>query len=141
MSILKTLQDYISQFEHMELQPLSRVLTDQVSKEASSYALAPAGNGKMSSDILGNKTYQNNYVFYAKEMASDETDRQDNYDFLEAFSLWLEDQNDNRIFPDFGDRYETEEIVVSNAMLFDIEEDGTGIYQVQIQINLKKRSM
>jgi hypothetical protein len=34
--------------------------------------------------------------------------------------------------------YIVEELNVSNAILFDIEEDGTGLYQVQIQLIFKK---
>ena len=30
-----------------------------------------------------------------KEAAADEVDRQDNYDFLESFSDWIDEQNDD----------------------------------------------
>lgn len=139
MSIIKTLQTYLEGFGDMELRPIPQVLTDQTSKEASSYALAASGNGKTSTDILGNRTYQNSYVFFAKEAAADEIDRQENYDFLEAFSGWLDEQNEAKNFPSLGSQYEVQEIQVSNAMLFDIEEDGTGLYQVQIQLIFEKR--
>lgn len=138
MSIIKSLQNFLETFDGMELKDIPHVLTDQTN-QSSSYALAPSGNGKIITDIAGNKTYQNNYVFYAKEAAADEVDRQENYDFLESFSDWIDEQNENENFPILPLNYSVEEIQVSNILLFDIEEDGTGLYQVQIQLIFTKK--
>lgn len=137
MSIIKSLQDYLETFDGMDMQPLT-VKTDMVDKSVSNYSIAPSGNGKISTDILGNTKYQNNYVFYAREAVSDEIDRQENYDFLEGFSEWLEEQNAEGILPELPGRYKAEELRVSNIMLFDVNEDGTGLYQVQLQLEFKK---
>lgn len=136
MSIIKALQDYLVTYEGMDLQPLA---TDLPGTGVSKYALAPSGNGKTITDIVGNKTFENNYVFYAKEAAANEADRLDNYDFLEDFSNWLEEQNDADNFPVLPAGYEVESIIVSNVMLFDIDEDGTGLYQVQIKLIFTKK--
>jgi hypothetical protein len=137
MSIIKSLQDYLEQYPKMDMQPLT-IKTDFADKEISSYSVAPSGNGKISSDILGNRTYQNNYVFYAREATADEIDRQENYDFLEGFSEWLEEQNQEGNLPDLPANYKAEELRVSNIMLFDVNEDGTGLYQVQLQLEFRK---
>jgi hypothetical protein len=140
MSIIKSLQDYLKTYDNMELREIQTMMTDTTLNVPSSYAVAPTGNSKVITDIAGNKTYQNNYVFYAKEAAADEVDRQDNYDFLEDFCGWIEEQNDQGNFPVLPENYEVEEINVSNILLFDIEDDGTGLYQVQIQmIFIKKK--
>ena len=134
MSILKTLQDYLVEYPNMVIQPL----TDTTEEDLSSYALAPSGHGKTSKDVLGNRTFQNSYMFYAKESASNEVDRQDNHDFLEDFSDWLEERSDNQDFPALPSSYEVQEMQVSNAMLMDLYEDGTGLYQIQIQLIFNK---
>ncbi len=139
MSIIKSLQDYLETFDGMEIKNIPQVLTDTTRTYAPSYSLAPSGNGKIITDIIGNRIYQNNYVFYAKEAAADEVDRQDNYDFLECFSNWIEEQNDKGNFPILSANYVVEEIQVSNILLFDIDDDGTGLYQVQIQLIFKKK--
>lgn len=127
MSILKTLQEHIAKYNGMF------ILTDFPGKE-SSFALQPSGNSKSYEDILGNKYYLNNYVFWVKEIARDEVDRADNQDFLEAFALWLDDQP----LPKLPGRFTANKLTVSNCMLMDISEDGTGIYQVQVQLEIKK---
>ncbi len=140
MSILKALQTFIESYEGIdELKKIPTVKTDQIDKEPSSYALAPTGNGKVVTDIAGNKTYENDYMFLAKEAAADEADRQDTHDFLEDFSDWLDDQNDEGNLPELPGRYETERLEAFNGMLFDVDQDGAGLYQVQIKLTIQKR--
>ncbi len=135
MSILKSLQNYLEQFEGMDLRP---IMTDGTDNEPSSYAVAPAGNSKTVEDIIGNRTYINNYVFYAREFTTSEVERQENYDFLDAFFEWIEDNNDNEIYPQITG-YDVEEIVATNVILYEVDEDGRGTYQIQIQLKLTKR--
>lgn len=127
MTILKTLQKFISEYNGMT------VLTDFEGKQ-SGYALQPTGNDTYKQDVLGNKYFQNNYIFYVREIAREEEDRADNQDFLEDFSQWLDEQN----LPILPGRFVAQDMTVSNCMLMDIEEDGTGVYQVQIQLKIKK---
>lgn len=134
--ILKALQDYLQTYEGMNLQPLA---TDLAGTVISKYALAPSGNGKTTTDIVGNKTFENNYVFYAKEYAADESERKENHDFLEGFSDWLDEQNDANNFPVLTGGYGVDNIAVSNAMLMDIGEDGNGLYQIQIKLTITKK--
>ena len=113
MSIINTLREYLSEYEGLDM-----VLTD----------------------ILGNVTYQNSYIFIAKEHGGDEVDRQDNYDFLEGFCQWLEGRNERRDLPQLPSPYLPVSLEVSNVMLMDIEEGGAATYQVQIQFEFEKRS-
>ena len=138
MSIIKSLQTFLASYPGMVLQALP-VNTDHAGVNPTGYALAPSGNDKTTTDVLGNRTYRNNYVFYAKEAAADEVDRQDNYDFLEGLAEWLDDQGEAGNFPALATGYEVESINVSNVMLFDFDEDGTGLYQVQIQLTITRR--
>ena len=139
MSIIKCLQDYLVTFDDMQLRNLNEVLTDIVDDRQGSYALAPVGNNQVLEDIIGNKTYVNSYVFYAKEAAANEIDRQENYDFLDAFQEWLDDQQEAGNLPTLPGRYKADSLSVANALMMDIEEDGTGLYQLQIQLRFSKR--
>ena len=74
----------------MDMRPLSEIKTDLTEEQPSSYALAATRNSKITEDILGNRTYQNSYVFYAREAAGNEVDRADNHGFLENLTVWME---------------------------------------------------
>ena len=133
MSILSTLQAYLAEYPGMQLE----VVTTDLTGRTTGCALAPAGNGKTTVDILGNRTYRNNYVFYAKEAVLDEADRRENYDFLEGFTDWLEERADADDLPVLPG-CTVESLEVSNLLLYDVDNHGTGTYQVQIQLTITK---
>lgn len=132
MSIIQSLQSWLSEFNGMEL------LTDTTDEAAPSHALAAVGGGTAFVDILGNRVYQNSYVFYAKEHISNEMDRQDNQDFFEELCEWIEEKNDAEDFPKLSGRYTVSKVEVANPMLMEVYEDGLGLYQVQIQLYFEK---
>lgn len=134
MSIIKALQDYLQGYEGLDL-----VLTDITKKDASSYAITQSASGSISKDVLGNVTYQNSYIFLAKEHSLDEVDRRETYDFLESFCTWLEEQSENEVLPMLPKPYCATGIEVNNIMLMDIDDSGAGTYQVQIQLIFEKR--
>lgn len=134
MSIIGALRSYLAEYEGIDL-----LLTD-VTMGAGSYALSPSANGILKRDILGNVTYQNSYIFTAKEHGGDEVDRQDNYDFLEGFCQWLEGRNERRDLPQLPSPYMPVSLEVSNVMLMGAEEGGEAIYQVQIQFIYQKNN-
>ncbi|MFV0517249.1 MAG: hypothetical protein ACK5MV_07625 [Aminipila sp.] len=135
MSIIKSLQSYLQTYEGMEQ---IKDIKTYVAEATNGYALSPTGNSKVSEDILGNKIFTNQYVFIAKEHALDEINRGDKQDFLEDFSDWLEEQNSIDNLPQLQGKFKALEIAVSNGMLLDIEEAGTGVYQVQFNLRIKK---
>lgn len=132
MSILRAIQTFLSGYPGMR--PV-RILTDGVSRDAESYAVAPSGNIRIREDIVGNRTYENDYIFLARECTADEADRAGNYDFLEGLYNWLEEGG----VPVLPGDYEAESVVPSNVMLMEIGDDGTGVYQVQIKLTFRKR--
>jgi hypothetical protein len=139
MSIIKSLQTFLSTYPGMTLQPLQKILTDRVGEQPTGYALAPTGNNTTSVDLAGNRTFTHSYIFWAKEAAANEVDRQDAHDFLEDFSDWLEEQDDAGNYPVLPTSYAVDSLTVSNAMLMDLEDDGTGLYQIQIALIFEKR--
>lgn len=60
------------------------------------------------------------------------------WDFLEALTAWLEQRADAQDFPKLPAPYTVESLEVANALLVDINENGYGTYQVQIQLEFSK---
>jgi hypothetical protein len=88
--------------------------------------------------VVGNRYYTSRYHFFALECAGDEADRAENYDFLESLASWLEDQEDQGNYPELPGRYSVEGIAVQYATLYDVSQNGAGLYQVQIELTIKK---
>lgn len=139
MSIIKSLQDYLMLYDGMALVPLKNISTEYTPAQGGTYAIAPTGNSAVKKDILGNVTYQNWYLFFAREKVADEVDRADMYDFLEGLTAWLEEQADGGNLPRTPGRYDVTDLEAMNHMLYDIEDNGLGLFQVQINLTLKRR--
>jgi hypothetical protein len=134
MSIASALQNWLKNIRR------NGIAADQLRPDGfrgryspSTYALA-LRNSLTKKIILGNVTHTNNYVFYAREAADEEANRAENYDFLESLSDWIEQKNADKDFPALSSPRVVNEISVSNAMLFNVEDNGLGTYQVQIQL-------
>lgn len=134
MSIIGTLQRYLSEYKNVDL-----VLTD-MTRETGSYALSQSASGEIRRSITGGKTYQNSYIFLMKEHGKDEVDRQDNYDFLEGFCEWLEERVDRMDLPALDAPYQPVAIEVSNVSLMDLDDNGDATYQAQIQFIYRKEN-
>lgn len=132
MSIVGTLRAYLAEFEGLDF-----ILTD-VTLGAGTYALSQSAGGLVKRDVLGNATYQNSYLFLAKQNGGSEVDRQDSYEFLESFCEWLEERNERKDLPNLSPPYSPVSLEVSNITLMGVEESGETTYQVQIQFIYKK---
>ena len=143
MSIIKSVQDYLATYDGMQLINMAEMETDYTpgkrGVKSGTSALAPTGNSRTRTDVLGNKTYENSYIFFAKDLAVDNSAREDMYDFLESLSEWIETKIDEGILPELPGKYEAVNLVPSNHMLYDIEESGAGVYQVELILTIKKR--
>ena len=137
MSIMKSLQNWIAGFDYGSFTDLSEISTDLLNEEPAGYALQLAGMKVKSIDILGHRTYENTYLFYLKESISVESDRSDNNDFVENLAEWIDEQNDADNLPVLPGKYRTNSVTVTNAMLFEILEDGSGIYQISLSIEFE----
>lgn len=93
MSIIKSVQDYLAKYDGMQLINMSEMETDYTpgkrGAKGGTSALAPTGNSRTRTDVLGNKTYENSYIFFAKDLAVDNSAREDMYDFWSLFQNGL----------------------------------------------------
>jgi hypothetical protein len=134
MSIISAVQAWLETCSNISL-----VHIDTAEEKPSNYAVALAGNRKISEDLAGNKTYRYSFVFYCREYAGSDADRKDNHDFLQDFSDWVETQADEDTYPVLPANCEPESMEVANMLLMDVDEDGSkGLYQVQLNLTYTK---
>lgn len=119
------------------------VRIDWLSSEEEDYGIMPMGESiiRRSEDICGNVEVikQYNYCLYARRFTVDDIIRLENSGFLEDFSDWIDEKEQDRDFPFLGDEPEEEHITAQNGMLFAMTPDGrTGRYQIQINHIYKK---
>lgn len=140
MGVIQTIKDWIATFPGYE--KLGDMQVDFLAPLPGSNSIAPSGLVEVSrtEDIMGNYTVQNQYnfslffVFYRPE-GGEETE--DNAEWVLNFQEWVQEQDIRGKTPTFGNR--TISTVAQNGMLYTADEEGTGVYMVQLSVNYEKR--
>lgn len=117
---------------------------DYYSAQPNNGSIDPSGLVEISrkEDILGNITVENqyNFVLYFVLAKSPEDDEgaTDNADWLLSLQKWIQEQSIRRLAPTFGDVPDAETISAQNGKVDAADEEGTGVYSVQLSINFTK---
>lgn len=82
------------------------------------------------------------FLFYiaSREFLSDDIrDAQENYEFYEAFSKWVEQQNRTGNLPDLGDGRRAISVrVTTSGYPLQISSDKKAVYQIQLRMDYKE---
>jgi hypothetical protein len=124
--------------------PVQKLRVDYFSERPDDGSIDPSGLIKVSrtTDIMGNITVENqlNFALYFTLLKSPEDDQgaAENADLLLNLQQWIQDQSLRRKTPNFGDDPGAVEIKAQNGALHLSDEQGVGIYTVQLSVNFIK---
>ena len=118
---------------------------DYYSTQPNNGSIDPSGLVEISrkTDIIGNTTVQNQYnfvlYFVLAKSPEDNEGATENADWLLDFQKWIQEQSIRRQAPTFGDEPLSETISAQNGKVDAADEEGTGVYSVQLSINFIKK--
>ena len=124
--------------------PVQNLRVDYISARSDDGSIEPSGLIEVSrtKDVLGNVTVENqlNFALYFTLLkAPDEDDgATENADLLLDLQRWVQEQAILRLAPTFGDDPDLETIKAQNGALLFTDEEGIGIYTVQLSVNYIK---
>ena len=134
----KVMRDWVSQFlddnylyfESADAYPNVRVLVPDY------------GDYVNRTDIVGNKYKSYSFVFIGYEQIDPGTSDNniDNLSAFDSFNDWLEEQKENKNFPDFGEKCSEYDIIILQNManIGTISEDGLAKYMLGVRIDYKE---
>lgn len=117
---------------------------DYYSPEPNNGSIDPSGLIEISrkTDIIGNTTVENQYnfalYFVLPKSPEDDDGATDNADWLLDLQKWVQEQSLRRSAPVFGDDPKTETIRAQNGKVDAADEEGTGLYSVQLSVTFTK---
>lgn len=122
-----------------ELDPELPFYLDYVD-DSDCYSVTTVPNTPYKKDILGNKTYTVTFQFAYRTKISNDTERGRAIGLLEAFSAWIDEQNEAKNFPALPDKAVGKSIrVVETGALDEVtEERTTGVYVAQLDFVYKQ---
>lgn len=143
MTALEKIRKWLATFPGNDC--LQSLQVDYFSPEPENGSIAPSGLTEISrtKDILGNITVENQYNFglyfvFAKALKDDEGATQ-NADWVMELQEWIQEQSVMGKAPVFGDEPKEEWIQAQNGSIFDVTQEGTAEYMVQLSVNFIKK--
>lgn len=140
MTLIESVRTYLLTYNGLE--DNAAFLVDVLGKEPTQYSLVPLpGATILETYINGSTLRQFSFALQSMEYTADDPTRIVNYAFYEAFSDWIETQNEARNFPTLSAGKTPESIeVLGQPILFEFGESGTGIYQIQCRLVYKQNA-
>ena len=117
---------------------------DYYSEQPNNGSIDPSGLVEISrkTDIIGNTTVENQYnfalYFVLAKSPEDDKGATENADWLLDLQKWIQEQSIRKKAPIFGDDPKTETISAQNGKVDAADEEGTGVYSVQLSIIFTK---
>lgn len=142
MSDLEKVRKWLHQYP--EINRIGAFRVDYYTEQPDNGSIDPSGLVELSrrSDILGNVTVENQYnfglYFVLAKSPEDDVGAKENADWLLDFQQWIQEQSIRRKVPVFGDVPESETISAQNGKVEAADEEGTGIYSVQLSVTFTK---
>lgn len=136
--IQRALIDWIGECPYIESD--EQILTDLLGPSSMpGYAISATGSEITKRYIRSGNDFQNTFALYARFRGKENAQRQKNARFLQNFMSWVLSRNQSKyFFPILNGNVQS--IETSNGMLFDAEENGDAIYQVQIKLKFYKEA-
>lgn len=130
--IQQALIDWIGECPYIH--STEQILTDLLDAGAPpGYAIAATGSAISQRYLRAANEWTNTYALYARFLGKENPQRQRNARFVQDFAQWVEIRAKKRQF--FAiDKGEVRSISVSNGMLFEADESGNAIYQIQLRL-------
>lgn len=142
MSDLERIRNWLHKYP--EINKIGALKVDYYAAQPNNGSIDPSGLVEISrtNDILGNVTVENQYnfglYFVLAKAPDDDKGAKDNADWLLDFQRWIQEQSILQNVPVFGDVPEYETITAQNGKVEAADEEGTGIYSVQLSITFTK---
>lgn len=134
MSLIASIREFVATYDG--LQEDAGLFTDVLAPLPTQYALISLPGQTVITTYLNGKTQrQYSFALQSTESTADDPARVANLEFYEAFADWLEEQSAAGTLPNLDSGKTAEHIeAVSQPILFELGDSGTGIYQLQCRL-------
>lgn len=133
MSILSGVRDFIASCPY--LKDSSAIHIDRTEDTPVSYAVLPKGEQTLAQYLDGSAKMQYAFLLQVRELTETDVQRLENNAFFEAFSGWLSQQAQSKLFPSIGlDKIPTGLACENAALLADGAAEGNGVYQIECRL-------
>ncbi len=137
MTVSEAIISWLKEFQPSDAWPMKKINTDLMHTDVD-YALVKEPIRNVKTYISGTKIITEHYQIVARLDVCSDRDSVENGAWFEKLTDWIEERNQNQVFPKLQEGLEVQDIGVSSPFYMGMTKDRKAIYQMTIFIRYKK---
>ena len=134
MTIAEGLIAFLWTFTDENGNSINDIFMDIVQGNPYALAVSPSSENVIKRYLNGDEVKEANFQIYLNAYTQENYDRVQNTQFVDKMKEWINRQSKRNVFPEIGENKTCRKIEASNAMIYDTNQNGEGLYLLQVKI-------
>lgn len=134
MTISDGLIAFLWSFQDENGLSIENVLMDIVEGHPDVLSVSPSSDNTIKHYLNGDEIKEANFQVFLKAYTRENYDRIQNTRLLDKMKDWINRQNKMKHFPEIGENKTCQKIEAANAMMYENNTSGEGLYLLQVKI-------
>ncbi len=134
MTIAEGLIAFLWTFTDENGNSINDIFMDIVQGNPYALAVSPSSENVIKRYLNGDEVKEANFQIYLNAYTQENYDRVQNTQFVDKMKEWINRQSKRNVFPEIGENRTCRKIEASNAMIYDTNQNGEGLYLLQVKI-------
>lgn len=134
MTIAEGLINFLWNFTDDSGASIKNILMDIVDGDPDVLSVSPSSDNTIKRYLNGDEVRESNFQVFLKAYTSENINRIQNTQLIDKMKEWINRQSKKRNFPQMEENRICRKIEANNGMIYDINENGEGLYLLQVKI-------
>lgn len=134
MTIAEGLINFLWNFTDENGLSIKEILMDIIDGKPYVLSVASSSDNTIRRYLNKDEVKEANFQVFLKGYVKEDYDRIRNTQLVDKMKEWINRQSKMKVFPEIGENRTCRKIEANNAMLYDTNENGEGLYLLQVKI-------
>lgn len=134
MTIAEGLINFLWSFTDDSGASIKNILMDIVDGDPDVLSVSPSSDNTIKRYLNGDEVRESNFQVFLKAYTSENINRIQNTQLIDKMKEWINRQSKKKNFPQMEENRICRKIEANNGMIYDINENGEGLYLLQVKI-------
>lgn len=134
MTIAEGLINFLRSFTDDSGASIKNILMDIVDGDPDVLSVSPSSDNTIKRYLNGDEVRESNFQVFLKAYTSENINRIQNTQLIDKMKEWINRQSKKKNFPQMEENRICRKIEANNGMIYDINENGEGLYLLQVKI-------
>ncbi len=139
VSISECVISFLKAFADETGKTIENIFTDILEGEPENMAVSPSSSVIVKRYFYGGRKIEKSFTVFLSEYSGANLERKQNTAFIEGLENWVNTQNAKKNLPDLGQNRICNGIEAANGMLYQLDQNNTGTYMIQLKVIYTER--